>query len=104
MRFFRALVQRSPWVRGACLVLLLIFILICGVHLAGIHHDSDSDGLDLVDWLTAILLIALLALALIAPVRRRTGCASDARPALSEIFSGTAIEAPHSRMVDPLRC
>lgn len=72
--------EQSPWVRGACLVLLLVFILICGVHLAGIHHDSDSDGLGLVDGISIILLAAVLGFALIALSRWRRDDFSEAGP------------------------
>lgn len=85
-------------------MLLLVFILICGVHLAGIHHDADSDGLGLVDRLVAILLVAALGLALIGPSPRRSEGSSDASPAHNEIFPVTAVDASHFRIVGPLRC
>lgn len=63
--------SRSAWARGACLVLLVLFVLICGVHLTGILHDSDPGGLGLVDGLSAIVLVGVLALLLLAADRLR---------------------------------
>jgi hypothetical protein len=101
---FRALMEQSPWVRGACLVLLLVFLLVCGIHLAGIHHGADSDALGLVDRLATTLLLAVLGFALTALSRRRTEGPSDARSAQDEILLATAFEASHFRLVTPLRC
>lgn len=101
---FRALIRRSPWVRGAFLVLLLIFILVCGIHLAGVHHDSDSDGLGLVDRLPIVLLVAFLGLVLTALDRRRSQEASDIGQVRRVILQAVAFDASSFRMVMPLRC
>ena len=101
---FRASIRRSAWVRGAFFVLLLIFILVCGIHLAGAHHDSDSDGLGLVDRLPLILLVALLGLVLTALDRRRNKSASEIGPVRRVILQAVAFDASSFRMVTPLRC
>lgn len=100
----RALMERSPWVRAACIMLLLVFILICGIHLAGILHDSRGLGLGLIDWLAAILLFAVLGLALAALNQRRSLGSSPTRPVHRETFRTAAVDASSFRMVVPLRC
>ena len=101
---FRASIRRSAWVRGAFFVLLLIFILVCGIHLAGAHHDSDSDGLGLVDRLPLILLVAFLGLVLTALDRRRSQGASENGPVRRVIPQAVAFDVSSFRMVTPLRC
>jgi hypothetical protein len=101
---FRALIQRSPWVRGVCLVLLLIFVLICGIHVGGFHHDSDGDGLGLVDRLATILFVALMGLVLVALTKEKNPlCANDSFGRL-ELFLSRAVPISPFRMVVPLRC
>lgn len=85
-------------------MLLLVFVLICGVHLAGIHHDSDSHGLGLVDRLATLLLVAVLGFALITLARRTNHVASSNSSAQRQILLAAADHAPSSRMVVPLRC
>lgn len=101
---FRASIRRSAWVRSACLVLLLVFICICGIHLAGVHHDSDSDGLGLVDRLPIILLAAFLGLVMTTLDRRRSQGASETEPMRRVILQAVAFDASAFRMVAPLRC
>jgi hypothetical protein len=100
---FQSLMEKSPWIRGACLVFLLVFILVCGVHVAEIHHDSDSDGLGLVDRLAIILLVAVLGLVLIALTRKTSRAFSEAEPVRGVIFE-TAADPSVFGMVVPLRC
>jgi hypothetical protein len=96
--------EQSSWVRGACLVLLLVFVLICGVHLAGIHHDSDSHGLGLVDRLVSLLLVAILGLGLITVARKTLPVVSRTPAARRQFLAAAAVQAPSSRMVVPLLC
>jgi hypothetical protein len=96
--------EESAWVRGTCLVLLLVFVLVCGVHVAGIHHDSDSHGLGLVDRLAGILLVAILGLGLMTLARRTLPVASSAASARRQILMSAAVHALSSRMVVPLLC
>lgn len=56
--------DRSALVRALCLVILLLFLVICGLHVVGVHHVGDLDGLALVDDLTAIALAGGLGFAL----------------------------------------
>jgi hypothetical protein len=97
--------EQSPWVRGACLVLLLVFVIICGVHVAGIHHHSDSDGLGLGDRLATLILLTVLGLGLIALSRWRIELLSHTRSALNEFcLAAPDVDAFRFRMVAPLRC
>jgi hypothetical protein len=84
-------------------VLLLVFILVCGVHVAGIHHDSDSDGLGLVDRLATILLVAVLGLVLITLKRVKSPAFSETEPVRRVIFEAAADPSAFG-MVVPLRC
>jgi hypothetical protein len=63
--------QRSTSARILFLVLLVLFVLICGLHVAGAHHGTDIDGLGLVDGLAALALVGAL-LAGLAATRRRS--------------------------------
>lgn len=85
-------------------MLLLVFILICGIHLAGIHHDSDSHGLGLIDQLAAILLFAVLGLIVAALNQKRSLGSSPTRPVHHETFLTAAVDASAFRLVVPLRC
>lgn len=72
----RAWLSSSSWGRFVCLTLLVLFALVCGVHLAGVHHDADTDGLGLVDALVLISMV-LVAMALAASVT--SGASSSTR-------------------------
>lgn len=85
-------------------MLLLVFVLVCGVHLAGIHHDFHSDGLGVVDGLATILMAAVLALFLTSLNRRTSPGSSKAEPAPRAILQAPAVDASAFRMVVPLRC
>jgi hypothetical protein len=84
-------------------VLLLVFVLVCGVHVAGIHHDADAHGLGLVDQLAGLLLVAALGLAIIK-LARSSPLPSSAPSAQHQILAVATVHAPRSRMVVPLRC
>ncbi len=85
-------------------MLLLVFILVCGLHLSGVHHDSDSDGLGLVDWLAAIFLLAVLGLILTALFCRKSPDSSATETVRRVIFQAIAVDASAFRMMMPLRC
>jgi hypothetical protein len=92
-------------VRGVCLVLLLIFVLICGIHVGGFHHDSDGDGLGLVDRLATILFVALMGLILVALTKEKNPlCTNDDSFGRLELFLSRAVGISPFRMVVPLRC
>jgi hypothetical protein len=101
---FRALIQRSPWVRGACLVLLLIFVLICGIHVGGFHHDSDGDGLGLVERLATMLFVALMGLILVALTKEKHPLFTNDSLGRLEFFLSRAVGIFPFRTVVPLRC
>lgn len=63
----RDFIRRSPWARVAFAVLLVLLVLVCGVHLAGAHHDGDTDGIGLLDGFASL---ALLVLVFVAFARR----------------------------------
>jgi hypothetical protein len=52
--------QRSTAAKTVCLLILVLFIAVCGVHLGGIHHDADHDGLGLIDTMSVVALVAAL--------------------------------------------
>ncbi len=85
-------------------MLLVVLLLVCVVHVTGIHHDSDSDGLGFVDRLGTILLVAVLGIALLALTRTRSLGSSSGRPALPHILVAAAAQGPYVRTVVPLRC
>ena len=98
--------QQSSWARGACLVLLVLFLLVCGIHLAGVPHDSGPDGLGLVDGLGAILLVGALALtlSLMAMGRWRMPAYLGLSPSRRLTFARAVPADSADRMVVPLRC
>lgn len=61
MPFRKAL--QSPSARILCLILLVLFLVICGFHIAGARHNGDSSDLGLVDGLALIgMLVGFIAL------------------------------------------
>lgn len=83
-------------------MLLLLFVVICGIHLAGIHHDSDVGGLALADRLGVILLAAAFALLLVA-VRRRWRFDCSSQSSRQRIFAEVLAAESSAPMVVPLR-
>jgi hypothetical protein len=51
-------------------VVLLLFVLVCGIHVAGAHHDTDRDGVGLGDGLISFSLV-VSAVFVIAGLSRR---------------------------------
>jgi hypothetical protein len=98
----RGLIQRSRWAQAGCLALLVIFVLICGVHLFGVQHDSEADGLGFGDGLAVMALGAALGMALVAG-RRRWGSAPPACHIVLRPAAEAAVPKPPVGMVVPLR-
>lgn len=93
--------------RIVCLSLLVLFALICGVHLAGIHHDGDADALGPVGGPEVFSIILLLAVAL-AVARFSSGrTTSRGEPSPARSFPRTRrprLALLPSMGVAPLRC
>lgn len=54
--------RRSPLAKVLVIAFVVIFVLLCGVHLAGAHHDADTDSLGLAIDLFVLTLLAALPL------------------------------------------
>jgi hypothetical protein len=52
-------------------VVLLLLVLVCGIHVAGAHHDTDLDGVGLADGLISFSLVVTAVSLLAAGFRRR---------------------------------
>jgi hypothetical protein len=101
--WIRQLVKRSTVTRVLCLVILLLFVLICGIHVAGAHHLGDSDGLALADGVVALAAIGALLLAVaIGGSKRRP----PVRPRSSSRRTSSRASPKSGRgpLVVPLRC
>lgn len=49
--------------RAVCILLFLVFLVLCGFHVAGTVHVGDSPGLGLINGLSAfIILVALMTM------------------------------------------
>lgn len=82
LRSFR---QRSPGLQLLILLLIAVFFVVCGLHLAAAHHDGDSDGLVF----GATILLALLSLVVVGLGVRR-----DPRTDLSMAAYGRCTSIP----------
>ena len=56
----RAWLSSSPWAKVACLALLALFVVLCGMHYAGAHFNGDGDGVGLVKSFSIISLLLIL--------------------------------------------
>jgi hypothetical protein len=56
-------------VRALCFVLLVLFVLVCGVHVAGAHHDAELDGLGLGNVIATLAMAYAFLLILIHATR-----------------------------------
>lgn len=62
MQGLRRFIFTSSSGRAACILWFLVFLFLCGLHVAGIHHDVDSHSLGLINGLSAfIIFVALMA-------------------------------------------
>lgn len=88
-----------------CVLLLALFVLICGVHLASVHHDTDMDSLGVSDSLAQLGLLAVVAVGLALLIAYRRMAAP--RVPLLLLFRATdpSFGAPHvsAPEVFPLR-
>jgi hypothetical protein len=100
----RRAIQRSPIALMLCVLLLILFALVCGLHLGGAVH-GDADGLGFADGIASVLLLltsllSLFGTRLLSP-RRRTRI-------LTCSATGSLLQTPVvSRIVTtgtPLRC
>ncbi|MDQ4058548.1 MAG: hypothetical protein M3124_05440 [Actinomycetota bacterium] len=57
-------VAGTPRFKLCVVILLLAFFVLCGVHLAGIHHHGDGDELGLATTVAGLLAMAAVAQAL----------------------------------------
>lgn len=87
------------WPRVFVLVLLAFFLLICGIHVSGVHHNSDSHGLTLA---IAVNILSRVALA----VARRASIAKDPRLQYPAPPPASVVPASFQSLglVTPLRC
>ena len=101
---FRAWLSSSPWAKVACLALLALFVVLCGMHYAGAHFNGDGDGVGLLKSFSIVsLLLILLAAFWLSKVATIT---TDGRvftlgtgwmPSNPPSFERTAIGAPLRR-------
>ena len=91
--------------RLLCVVLLAAFVLLCGLHLAGAHHDTHGDGLGLA---SEPLLLALVAVLLVLVVVAATRRAPSLSPySIASLFAVGPSPRPTSFRLclgSPLRC
>lgn len=95
--------ERSAVARTLCLVILLLFVMVCGLHLVGAHHDDDLDGLALADGLTVIALAGGLGLALALFVRRSNLEGANAIDRFEVAPRSVSYWQPRFKSVVPLR-
>ena len=93
----RSIIENSPLARVACVALLVLFVLICGVHLMGSHRTSDEDGLGLADGLRQLVLFLGAALASGALLRSQRGVVTP-DPETPNRFE----HVPHWRVLLPI--
>lgn len=99
--------MQSKGLRIACLVILVLFFAICGLHVAGGHQEADPAGVGLTDLgnlamflLTIFLAVVVLAGSLGAAAAHAPG--STASPLASRSFRRNPQLS--SRSGSPLRC
>ena len=90
--------------RTLCVLLLLVFVVLCGLHIAGVHHDGHSDSFGLA---ADILVVVALAAALLVLVRADL---SRVSAPFAECFGGHCLRplrppaTTHLFPGAPLRC
>ena len=58
----RRFVQGSTAVKVICLLLLLLFVAVCGLHMADAHHGADAEGLALANGSIFFVLLFLVTM------------------------------------------
>lgn len=96
--------RRGSLLRVLCLLVLLVFLVICGIHIAGVHHDEDPNGLSLVDRLTFLTIAALLLLGGMPRMAGRTCIAFEISRRRTLLSRPSAFHCDDLEMVIPLRC
>lgn len=56
--------MNSRWVRVLCIAVLVVFVVLCGVHVVGIHDGSNDSGFSDLGGLLQLTLFLIVALAL----------------------------------------
>jgi len=85
--------------RLTLLVLLLVFVIVCGVHVGGLHHDGDAHALGM-----AIAITSALALALAAGLSGLSAALNQAGPGGRLAATYALADAIDPGVPGPLRC
>ena len=56
----RAWISTSRWGRAVGLTLLVLFVIVCGLHFAGAHHDGGGEDLGLAEGFSVLSLLAMI--------------------------------------------
>ena len=81
------------------MVLLLVFVIVCGVHIGGLHHDGDAHALGM-----AIAITSALALALAAGLSGLSAALDQAGPGGRLAATSALDDAIGPGVLAPLRC
>lgn len=98
----RTFLLQSRSGRALCFLILALFLILCGLHLSGSHHDDDGDGFGFAE--QVILLVAIVSgLAGAAIVRRGPPTFED-----RHFWSMTTVDhrarSLFNTLESPLRC
>jgi len=85
--------------RFTLLALLLVFVIVCGVHVGGLHHDGDAHALGM-----AIAITSALALALAAGLSGLSAALDQAGPGGRLAATSALDDAIGPGVLAPLRC
>lgn len=77
--YLRSLLTRSPLIRIVLLLLVAVFFVVCGLHLAAAHHDAEADGLGLGlgQLLSFVLLVSIMIVTLWRRVVAQAGITTE---------------------------
>ena len=100
----RNLIHSSTWARVLCVALLVLFVLVCGVHLSGALHDDTAHGIGFLDAFASLFLIVLV-LAVLARAFFTAPRLIVARPTSQVVLSRDFVARPPAEgSLVPLRC